>query len=115
MTLRGAIASLSTGTYTVTRRAPDTRVQGRTVEGSESTFSIVASVQPVSGRELRDLPEGERGDETIVIYTVTEVRSGANPDEIEVDGSRFVIVKCERWKSFGAQHFRAYAARKDAP
>lgn len=114
MGLRGVIASLQTGTYTVTRRAAGAYVDGRYQPGATSTVEIVASVQPVTGRTLQDLPEGQRGEETRVVYTETEIRShgpGIEPDRITLDGETWICIRSERWQGLGGTHWRAYFQR----
>jgi hypothetical protein len=126
MGLRGAIASLATGTYTVQRREAGSYTLGRYTPGALSTFSIVASVQPVSGRELKDLPEGQHGDELRLVLTTTELRTrfpgqpdaseygvpGNDPDHIILDGEPWRIVHVERWQSFGEVHYECFVARE---
>lgn len=116
--MRGAIASLATGTYTVTRVSAGTYTQGRHTPGAPTAFVIVASIQPATGRELRDLPEGQRGDEVIAIYTTTEIRTrepGGEPDVITYGGEPWTVIRVKRWESFGAVHFEALAARAPSP
>lgn len=118
MSATDAIGSLATGSYTVTRHAAGTRVQGRSVPGAVSTFSIIASVQPVTGRQLQDLPEGQRGTETIAIYTRTELKTrsaDSEPDLVDNEGVPFEVVRVERWRAFSDVHYRAYAMRTERP
>jgi hypothetical protein len=123
MSLRDSITSLASGTYTVTRTDTGTRVGnfGRYTAGDASTFEIVASIQPATGRQLRDLPEGQRGDETIAIYTKTEIRTrspgepGNEPDVIAYRDEPWTVTQVKRWESFGAVHFEALAVRAPDP
>ncbi len=121
MSLRDAIASLAQGgPYTVTRTATGTREKGHYTPGSETTFDIVASVQPTDGAELHDLAEGQRTDEVRVIYTVTELRTrtpAGEPDRIELEGSEdpWIVIKVQRFDAFGGTHYRAWAARVEHP
>ncbi len=119
MSMRGAIASLAQGgPFTVTRTEAGEREKGRYTPGDDDTFTIVASVQPVGGRELRDLPEGQRADETRVIYTLTELRTRqgeTEPDVITLDGQPWTVIRVERFDSFGETHYRAYASRTERP
>lgn len=123
MSLRGVIAALATGTYTVTRRAAHSYdADGLLVLGAASTFSIVASVQPVTGRNTVAVPEGYRGEEQRVIFTTTELRglgdstAAPAPDTIALGGETWTIVHTEAWYGLsGAPHWRAYAARSAAP
>lgn len=112
--LRGVIASLQTGTYTVTRQRAGAHVKGRYTPGATSAVQIVASIQPVTGRTLQDLPEGQRGEETRVVFTETEIRSrapGVEPDRITIDGESWTCIRSERWQGLGGTHWRAYFQR----
>ncbi len=129
MSLRDTIDSLATGTYMVFRRASGTREMGRYQPGDLTSFPIVAVVETVTGRELQDLPEGQRGDEIVFICTRTELKTrtpgaedaseyggdGTEPDIVLVDDSHFKVIRCDRCRSFGDVHFEAYAARTDRP
>jgi len=115
--LTGVIGALGfkTGTYTVTRTAAGTRTLGRYTAGAASTFSIEASVQPVTGRDLQAMPEGQRAEETKVVYTTTELRTrtpAGEPDTIAIDSETWAVTKVERWDAFGDTHYRAYVARQ---
>ena len=115
MSLTGVIARFKTGDYTVTRSANGTYVNGRLVAGAPSTFSIEASIQPVTGRELQALPEAYHGEEVKVIYTVTELLAAPTPDVVTIDGEAWEVFKCQRWQAFGGTHYRAHAARSETP
>lgn len=85
---------------------------------NRTTFAIVASVQPVTGRMLMDLPESQRADETRVVYTETELRTrmnGNDPDVVTLDAEPWTVVKVERFDAFGGTHYRAYVARTENP
>ena len=122
MSMRDSIAALASGTYTVTRALAGSRVGnfGRYTVGSSSTFEIVASIQPATGRQLRDLPQGQRGDETIAIYTVTELRTrhpdpANEPDVVTYRGEPWTITQVKTWESFGETHYEALAVRAPSP
>lgn len=118
MSLADSITSLASGTYTVTRTAQGTRSNGRYTPGSTSTFSIVASVQPMRGRDLRVLAEGQHAEDTRVIYTSTELRvmSPTNdPDRVSIDGESYELFRCERWDAFGETYYKGFASRVVQP
>lgn len=71
--------------YTVTRRVRAKMVNGRAVPGATSMFTIVASVQPSSGRELLLLPELRRTQEARTVYTTTRLYTGGQSDPFEAD------------------------------
>lgn len=43
--------------------------KGQPVFGTDSTFQILANVQPVIGRELLQVPEGERDRQHFFVFT----------------------------------------------
>lgn len=123
MSLNGAIVSLQSATYTVTRTAAGARVNGRSTPGAVTTFTIVAGIETVTGRELQDLPEGQRGDEVIKIFTATRLRTRreGEPDRIafdppgEVTGELWTVTKVEAFDGFGEIHYEATACRAPSP
>lgn len=108
----GAIASLATGTYLVTRRAASTYVDGVATPGAETTFNTVAVAVPVSGRELQRLPEGMRSREVMRIFTEDELRTvqpGSDPDLVSIDGYLFEVQAVSRWVAGG--YYEAFAVK----
>jgi hypothetical protein len=65
------MSMLGQQTLNVTRYSSGGFVDGEWVEGAASAFTIQASVQPVNGRELETLPEGQRTRRTYKVYTDT--------------------------------------------
>lgn len=108
------------GTYPVTRTTGGTWLKGRYTDGAESTFNIVASVQPV-GEDLVDVPEGRSSDDVRVIYTETMLvahRRGQPddttkiaPDVIRIDGDDYEVYKVSKWDHWGETHYVAYASK----
>lgn len=80
------------GLANVTRRrfaAGSRGSDGRWVAGASTESTIRMSVQPLSGRELQTLPEGERTADQVKGYTADDVRTldqvaGAAADHIVV-------------------------------
>ena len=112
------IALLASGTYTVTRPGPTGLASGRRVAGVTTSFSIVASVQPASGRQMDRLPEGLREREGMTLWTTTDLRtaqvaSGIEADLVSIDGSTFEVVAIDRWASLG-NYYRATVTRVPA-
>lgn len=103
--LSDVVALLSSGSYTVTRYTADSYdSNGIAVQGTSSTLSIGASVQPASGRDLQLLPEGRRTIETMKLWTATLLttsESSAGADRISIDGATFEVVNVERWGPLG--------------
>lgn len=110
----------ATGEYVVTRRAPATTDgNGRTVPGAASTFSIVASVQPVSGHELEVLPEASHGREVKLVLTVTRIdiaRADQAADVVTIDGDPWTVVMAEHWEGFDGERWtKAHVAKGTLP
>lgn len=102
-----------TGTYTVTRTARGTATLGRYTPGMTGTFSIVADVQDVDGDELQDLPEGSRGAETRVVFTITNLIAQGpdrDGDVISIDDEPWRVVRVRRARAL-ASRCRAYVQR----
>lgn len=120
MSLTDVIGVFGTGTYTVTRTAAGARTLGRYAPGATSTFTIAASVQPLTGREIKALPEGDHADEHRVVYTTTELRtlmaSVGAPDSVSIDGEAWDVARVEKWPGpSGTTHYRARVSRKARP
>lgn len=99
----GLIADFATnGTYPVTRRPRGGYVNGVATTGITSTFSIQASVQPASGRDLERLPEGRRALSTTIIFTTTKLITGGqnspnDADLVLIEGAPWEIQHVEQW------------------
>jgi hypothetical protein len=133
MNVAGSIASLATGTYTVTRTAAGdfgggfpislggglaSNEDGRYRPGTSSTFTISASVQPARGRDLLRLPEGQRTREVIAIFTATALQTAAAPggataDAITFQGSQYEVQTVEYWFQAGG-FYKALALKVQA-
>lgn len=120
MSLNGMLVStdLGTGNYLVTRTAIGTRALGRYTAGAVTTFTINLGVEPSSGRQLRDLPEGRRGDETLTVYSPVELHTtapGFEPDQIAYLGEQWAVVSSKRWEGFGEIHWECLVQRAPSP
>lgn len=117
MSRLGAITRFASGTYTVSRYGAPAWADGLATKASPSTFSIVASVQPVGGREIRALPEGRRGNEVRVVYTATLLRTEAagSADIVTIGGEPWEVFKVETWEAWGVTHYRAFVSRTSIP
>lgn len=72
---------------------------------TETQSNIVASVQPVTGRELERLEAGRRSAVTLKIYTEADVRTadaraGTLADRIVIDGQTYEV---EQTETYGAE------------
>ncbi len=75
-------------------------------------------MQPVSGRLLKTLPEGQHADDLRVVYTATALltRTPTNdPDRITIGAERYDVFKVEQFDHFGETHYRAFVSRMVQP
>ena len=90
---------------------------GRWYEGVAATASIVASVQPLGGREMQALPEGVRTKSGIVVYSTSEIvpqgRLNADlGDTLIWKGVRHECINVEPWDTNG-RYWRAVAVQSE--
>lgn len=104
-------------TITVTRESGGTRIDGKWVSGSTSNFTIEASIQPLTAREIQLLPESRRAsgesyklfaDTTPALYTVTD---DENPDRVSLYSQNFEIYSVKRWENSIINHKEYIATR----
>lgn len=82
---------------TVTRKGPVTYVEGLPVRPASTTFEILASVQPLSGADLKRAPEGLRRARALKGYTTsltplrTVAADGPEADLLTVEGVVYEI------------------------
>lgn len=96
------------GGVTIRRGSAGTSVKGRFTAGSTSdTTGVVASVQPITGKELERLPEGIRSHRPAKLYTETQilqvdVGAGTPPDQIIWDSETWEVhnVELHTWGSY---------------
>lgn len=86
MSLLNVIRRYATGAITVQRTAAGPAPDGQYSPGAVTTFTtdpVYTSVQPISGEELKDLPEGQRTEDTWFVWTTTLLF--ARSDTVEPD------------------------------
>jgi hypothetical protein len=93
--------------YAVGSRGSD----GRWTAGAATDSTIQGSVQPADGDELATLPEGDRSKRARKVYTETELRTGAQeeelaPDRLVFDGEVWEVREVAREHSTLA-HYKA--------
>ena len=88
--------------------------KGKWVEGSESSFTIKASVQPLSEEELQAMPEGRRTRETYRIFCddVLNTVEAQNPDEVVFGGERYEVYSAGKWQNQIINHYTYTISRK---
>lgn len=103
---------------TGTRRAPDTLLKGRKIDGAESAISLNGSVQPITGNERQTLPEGIRERARYAIYTDyalrTDDQTAKTPaDTLDLFGKKYKVVIVEPWQNGLINHYRAIVSEAD--
>lgn len=94
--------------------------RGKWVEGAQSgsDITILASVQPASGNDMRTFAEGRRVSAMYKCFTDTEVFTsdpvkGKNRDTATWNGQVFEIVHVEPWTNGIISHFMFLMMREN--
>jgi hypothetical protein len=107
-------------TFTVLRYNPGQYIKGHWVGGaSMDEFEIIASIQPLTGRELMEQPEGERTRDQIKLYTTSGLHTAVESQQMKADivvykNKQYEVTKVESWDFpiDGAAHFKIIAMLK---
>lgn len=99
--------------FLVRRKGVGSFVNGEWVKGSDTVFTIQASVQPLKGLEMEMLPEGRRNSQSVRIYTSTKLNTveEANPDFLQAFGFDFEILSVEPWQSNVINHYKCIGVK----
>lgn len=104
--------------FTIKRTVAGAYVNGVYVEGAESTITIQASVQPISGTDMVVIPEGRRASDIVKIYTDSDLfgqgdaGSGQSPDRLVYRGADYEISTKDPNQSDVINHYRYYAIKE---
>lgn len=103
------------------RKLPGSYVNGRWVEGGETSFTITASVQPSNGDEMQMVPEGRRNRKVYTLYTsyLINTVTDTNPDQLVIYGDRYEVIRVENWHNnpsvfFPVNHYKFIAMALEA-
>lgn len=118
--LSAEVLLLSGNTVTVTRLdalAYDANGVADVGSAVTSTFDITGVIHPMTGDDVKRLPEGLQDSTGVVVITPTELRaadtSGATPgDRFAYDGRNYEVTSAERWADLG-NFFRHVALLKE--
>lgn len=76
----------------------------------KKSFNIKANVQPLSGKELLQVEEGDRERNNFNVFTETKL----TPDDIITrNGIEFEVRLAEDWNQLNLKHFFARIVQKD--
>jgi len=84
MNIAGLAIDRRAVSMTQRRSATDSYVDGERVPGAVTAATIKAVIQPMPGRELRDLPEGIREEAGWLLWSRTAIAN----DDVIVHGGR---------------------------
>jgi hypothetical protein len=97
---------------TIKRREVGKYINGFFVKGEETSFTAYASIQPLTGSEMQQLPEGDKLKDWQRIYCKTEI---LNNDVVETaSGIEYEIRRIEGWRHLsmgGLMHTKGYMTR----
>ncbi len=120
MTIRTKMRLQLTGrkTFTVIRRTPDTYVNGRLVQGTETTFEVKGNEQPLPGYEIQMLPEAFRSKDVRKFFTLTylnsvEEASQQPPDKVVIDSVPFEVHKRKSFHMGPREHYELVLVREE--
>jgi hypothetical protein len=87
-------------------------IDGLPTKPEETRFDATASVQPVTGQELLQVPEGDRHREHIYLFTKDDIRLD---DTIIYAEREFEVQRVDDWEDQGLAlaHRRCRAVLKD--
>ncbi|MDR1020504.1 MAG: hypothetical protein LBL73_07085 [Synergistaceae bacterium] len=98
---------LQTFSLIKTTRAPDEH--GRAVVSKEEVTAR-GVIQPSAGEDLDRLPDGDRGMQSVTVWTAAPLSSGTPgelPDEITWRGTRYAVRHVRDWEDYGLGYCRA--------
>lgn len=81
-----------------------TVADGFKTRAADTVIPIDAAVQPLSPKELRNVPEGQNELEWKNIWSGSEMK---NKDKVEVNGIDYTIQKVEYWEEGSFYHAKA--------
>ena len=90
---------------TLRRLASGSYVDGLWVEGAPTDSTITASIQPLSGEDMKSLPEARRQSEGYNMFTSTQVKtvedagSDQNADKIVFSGKEYEVYQVKPWQN----------------
>jgi len=106
-----------TDTYNVVSRLQSINTYGEVELTSSRRNSVLGVVTPTRPADLLRLPETERGNRAITIFTQERLNSAANsqqPDWIEWRGDTFIVKMLMPWTAYGPGWVKAVCTSIDS-
>jgi len=101
---------LQTQEAIIYRRAEGHTHNGYYEQGPSAPYNIKANIQPISGKELEQLPEGDRNKMNKWVYTDFVIKLN---DIMVYNNIKFEIQTIEDWSDFEISYFKARAVKLD--
>jgi hypothetical protein len=95
-------------TATLSRPGTVTFTNGYATTGSPSVSTIKVCRQPITGKDLQRLPEGDRTGDLISCWTDTEARLA---DTLTVGSESYRVLHCEFWANLGETYYKILGVR----
>lgn len=93
---------------------------GNWIPANQSTnqFTAKGSIQPVTGNDIRLLPEAYKTTALYKIFTKTKLKSvdqfnNKQADTIIIDGEEFQVQIVENWRQLNTKHYKVFVGRKE--
>jgi hypothetical protein len=85
---------------TIKRTAAGSYINGLFVNGGQTTTTIQASVQPMTGEDMKTFPEGRRLSDYVVLFTADNLQvlgetAGLEPDRLLWRGHEYECISVE--------------------
>ena len=109
-------------TFTVNRLVAGTiDSDGFYTDGSTSSFTVSATIMRLSAKDMINLPEGQRTEQMVKIYTdavlnTSNITTGIKGDIVTYKGNTYEIISLENWDDFnasGIEHYKYVAMKID--
>lgn len=110
-----SFAMTKTKSLTILRYPLNTYVRGRPVQGTPTSVTIKANIQPVKPHELLILPEADRTRATLKLFSVSQMRTAQegkhDADRFVYGGYTYEIKAVKEWSMGVLNHYWALAVR----
>lgn len=104
---RDSIKAMNGKNYTVKREsiAGSYNGEGVWVPGGEGTVTVFASKQPLTGKEIVRIPEGDRTKQRFVLYSADLLKAldeveGKKADVVTLEEGEFQVESVSPWTNF---------------
>lgn len=83
---------------------------GFPVDDQFTECSFIGNAQPINGREILQVPEGDRESDNMWLYTEADIR----PNDVVVrQGVQYEVRTAEDWRQQRLRHVRCRMVRRD--